>query len=151
MMDRKNKYYIKSLSSITPKDKLPGAQELIDFFKSQGYKVAIGSSSKNAEIVINNLEIEDQLDAIVNGTEIEHSKPHPEIFRLAAGKLGLAYEQCLVVEDAASGVKSARSGGMASVGIGPAERFAEPDEQPDFRFDDMQAFNKGKNSLYRFK
>lgn len=148
LMDRKNSYYADSLSTISPENKLPGAQEVMDFVKTRGYKIAIGSSSKNAEAVINNLQIKDQLDAIVSGTEITHSKPHPEIFQKAADRLELAYDQCVVVEDAASGVESAKAGGMISIGIGPESRFKEQQEIPDWRFDSMEAFNNNKENLF---
>lgn len=148
LMERKNNYYVESLSEITPEDTFPGVMELIDFLKNKNYKIAIGSSSKNAEAVIKNLEIENLLDATVNGTEITHSKPHPEIFRKAADKLGIPYEKCMVVEDAASGVESANAGEMISVGIGPAERFRGENEIPDYRFENMQSFNANKEEIF---
>ncbi len=148
LMTRKNGYYRDSLSTITPDNTLDGAKEIMDFIKSRGYKIAIGSSSKNAEAVIKNLKIEDQLDAVVNGTEITHSKPHPEIFQSVADKMGLAYEHCVVVEDAAAGVESANAGGMVSIGIGPQERFKQENEKPDFRFNDMSDFNSKKEELF---
>jgi len=148
LMDRKNGYYVASLSALGPDDKLPGAQEIMDYLRVKGYRIAVGSSSKNAEAVIENLKIKDQLEATVNGTEIAHSKPHPEIFQKVADKLGLPYDQCVVVEDAASGVESANAGGMVSIGIGPENRFKEIKEKPDLRFDDMQAFNKKKEEIF---
>lgn len=142
LMDRKNNYYIESLSFISPKDLLPGVNDLLNYLKRWGYKIAIGSSSKNARPVIKNLQIEDRLDAIVDGTEITHSKPHPEIFQKAAYKVNIPYEQCAVVEDAASGVESANAAGMMSIGIGPEKRFNQNKNQiPDFRFDNMEELN----------
>ncbi len=148
LMERKNSYYVQSLSAVTPENTLPGAKELMEFIKSRGYKIAVGSSSKNAETVVKNLKIENELDAMVNGTEITHSKPNPEVFQKTADKLGLAYEQCVVVEDAASGVKSANAGGMVSVGIGPEERFKDNHGRPNLRFDDMQSFNAKKEEIF---
>ncbi len=148
LMDRKNNYYIKSLSSLGPDNIFPGMPELMAYLKDKGYKLAIGSSSKNAEAVIQNLQIGDQLQAIVNGTEIKHGKPDPEIFIKAADRLGIPPEQCVVVEDAASGVESANAGGMISIGIGPEIRFKEENQKPDFRFDDIKSFNEKKEELF---
>lgn len=149
LMNRKNSYYVESLSSITEKDLLAGVKEIFEFLKANGYKIAIASSSKNAREVIKNLQIEGIPDAIVDGTEIEHSKPHPEIFQKAANRLGVAYEQCAVVEDAASGVEAANAAGMMSIGIGPEERFLAGNAIPDYRFEDMEALSRGINRLFQ--
>jgi len=148
LMDRKNDYYVESLSGISFEDMLPGAKELIFYLKENGYRLAIGSSSKNARMVIKSLRVEAEFEAIVDGTEIHFSKPHPEIFQKVADKLGLPYEQCAVIEDAASGVESANLAGMVSIGIGPESRFKDANCIPDLRFDEVKSFDEKKAKIF---
>ncbi|OGI03826.1 MAG: beta-phosphoglucomutase [Candidatus Melainabacteria bacterium GWF2_37_15] len=142
MMDRKNRYYRESLAELSPNNLLPGAEELIDTLNINGYKVAIGSSSKNAAVVIEKLGIKHKLDAVVDGTEIEKSKPDPEIFLKAAEKLALPPNECAVVEDAASGVEAANAGGFVSIGIGPESRFIQENQKPNMRLNNVQELLK---------
>jgi kojibiose phosphorylase len=122
LMERKNRYYLESIKDISPADLLPGAIELLDELRAAGIKVAIGSASKNAKEVIQRLGIADRVEAISDGYSVTHSKPAPDLFLHAAAQLGLAPEQCVVVEDAASGVEAALAAGMWAIGLGPVER-----------------------------
>ena len=122
MMTRKNGYYEKLIQSLSPSDLLPGAETLLDELRAAGVKVATGSSSKNARTVIERLGIAGRMDAITDGFSVERPKPAPDIFLHAAKQLGLAPAQCLVVEDAASGVEAAVKAAMWVVGLGPVER-----------------------------
>lgn len=122
MMARKNLYYQEFIQSATPDNLLPGALELLQELRADGVKTAIGSASKNAREVIDRLGITDRVDAISDGYSVERHKPAPDLFLHAAAQLGLPPEQCVVVEDAASGVEAALAGGMWAVGLGPAER-----------------------------
>ncbi|MEA5598844.1 beta-phosphoglucomutase [Rivularia sp. UHCC 0363] len=122
MMERKNSYYVESIQQITPQNLLPGAGNLIDELRSKGIKIAIGSASKNARNVIERLGIADQLDAIADGNSVNRSKPAPDLFLYAASQLELEPTDCIVVEDAASGVEAALAGGMRTIGIGSIER-----------------------------
>lgn len=122
MMERKNNYYVQSIQEISPKDLLPGAIELLDELKQAGIKIAIGSASKNARDVIEKLGIADRVDAISDGHSVTRSKPAPDLFLHAAAQLNLEPGQCVVVEDAASGVEAAKAAGMWTIGLGPADR-----------------------------
>jgi kojibiose phosphorylase len=122
MMERKNRYYLESIKDISPADLLPGAVELLDELRSKGIKVALGSASKNAKEVIQRLGIADKVDTISDGYSVARSKPAPDLFLHAANQLGLAPEDCVVVEDAGSGVEAALAAGMWAVGLGPVER-----------------------------
>jgi kojibiose phosphorylase len=122
MMERKNRYYLESIKGISAVDLLPGAIELLDELRAAGIKVAIGSASKNAQEVIQRLGIADRVDTISDGYSVTHSKPAPDLFLHAAAQLGLAPAQCVVVEDASSGVEAALAAGMWAVGLGPVER-----------------------------
>jgi kojibiose phosphorylase len=122
LMERKNSYYQELIQNITQADLLPGAIALLDDLRQNRIKIAIGSGSKNARTVIQQLGIEDKIDAIADGYSVQQPKPAPDIFLHAANLLGLEASQCLVVEDAAAGIEAALAGGMWTVGIGPHER-----------------------------
>jgi kojibiose phosphorylase len=127
MMDRKNRYYVESIQNISPKDLLPGALELLDELKQAGIKIAIGSASKNAQMVVEKLGIANRVDEIADGYSVHSPKPAPDLFLFAAKELGLEPRQCVVVEDAAAGVEAALAGGMWAVGLGPPERVGAAD------------------------
>lgn len=100
-------------------DTISGAIDLIKRLKDQGYKLAIASSSisKYVEFVLTTLEIKNYFDAIVSGDMVTNGKPDPEIFLLAANKLEIAPNLCLVIEDAKSGMEAARRAGMVCIGL----------------------------------
>ncbi len=123
MMERKNRYYLASIQSITPKDLLPGGVELLTKIRKAGMKIAIGSASKNARTVIEKLGLADLVDAIADGESVAPPKPAPDLFLYAAAQLGLDPAHCVVVEDAAVGIEAAIAAGMRTIGLGPVERF----------------------------
>jgi len=88
--------------------------------REHGIKLAIGSSSKNAKLILNRIGLHSLFDAISDGNSIERSKPDPQVFDLAAEYIGLPASQCLIVEDARAGIEAAVAGGFDSVGIGDA-------------------------------
>lgn len=122
LMDEKNADYLRRVDEMTPADLFPGARELLEALRARGVRVAIASGSKNADAVIERLSIRELLDVVVDGRVAERSKPDPQVFALAAERLGIAPRNCVVVEDAESGVAAARAAGMRVVGIGPEER-----------------------------
>ena len=122
MMARKNRYYKQYIQGVTQDNLLPGALTLLKSLKAAGIKVAIGSASKNAQTLIDNLDIAGFIDTISDGFCLERQKPSPDLFLHAAAQLGLQAPQCIVVENADPGVQAARAGGMWTVGLGPEER-----------------------------
>jgi HAD superfamily hydrolase (TIGR01509 family) len=99
---------------------LPGTHDFIKKCRNMKKKIAIASSADRRKVVGNLKEIDlppDMFDAIIVGEDVEHKKPSPEIFLLAAKRLKLQPEVCLVVEDAVSGVAAAKSAGMRSLAI----------------------------------
>ncbi|MBK1986263.1 beta-phosphoglucomutase [Sphaerospermopsis aphanizomenoides BCCUSP55] len=122
MMERKNDYYVELIQHITPKDLLPGAVSLLDDLRQAGIKIALGSASKNARVVVEKLGISDKFDAIADGYSVQKPKPAPDLFLFAAQQLGLPPQECVVFEDAAAGIDAALAAGMWAVGMGPPER-----------------------------
>lgn len=120
LADEKNETYRRYLGEMTPQDLLPEVRGTLETLRARGYRLAIGSSSRNTPLILERLAITDLFDAVADGNEITRSKPDPEVFLLAARKLGLPTDECLVVEDAESGVTAALAGGFAAAGIGSA-------------------------------
>lgn len=116
----KNDYYRNLLGQLSPKDLAPEVKETLDTLRERGYLLAIGSSSKNAKYILERIGLADYFDAISDGTNITRSKPDPEVFLKAAQYLGVPPEECLVVEDAVSGVEAAHAGNMKAAAVGDA-------------------------------
>ncbi len=117
----KNDLYKELIRQITPGDALPGAVALVRDLAARGVPRAIGSASKNALPVLERLGIADLFDAVVTGYDFTRGKPAPDVFLVAAERLGAAPDRCIVFEDAAAGIAAARAGGMKCVGIGDPE------------------------------
>ncbi|MFW6381552.1 MAG: beta-phosphoglucomutase [Bacillota bacterium] len=127
MTDKKNRYYQEYIDNMTEEDLLPGIKELVERLKEEGYKLAIASSSCNARPVIQNLKIGHYFEVIADGNSVEETKPAPDLFLYTADRLGLYPAQCVVVEDAESGIEGARAAGMNTIGIGPEDRVGQAD------------------------
>jgi hypothetical glycosyl hydrolase len=117
--EMKNSIFKKYITNITPKDIAPGAKEFLEELKHVGWKIALCSSSKNAKAICDNLGITDYFDAFVDGNQIEHTKPHPEIFLRAAKMLNMYPGDCIVFEDAQAGIDAAKMIGAVVVGVCP--------------------------------
>lgn len=117
---RKNEVYKELLKNMSPTDLSDEVKTTLDALRSQGHKLAIGSSSKNAGFILNQLGLGDYFDAVSDGNNITNSKPDPEVFVKAAQFVGEKPEDCLVVEDAEAGLQAAIAGGMECAAIGDA-------------------------------
>lgn len=120
LLEVKNNIYKDLLKNLSSLDILEGVKEVIDYLKSNKIKIAIGSSSKNTSLILEKIKLSDTFDAIADGTMIVKSKPDPEVFILAADKLGINLKNCLVVEDAEAGVEAALTGNMKVAAVGDA-------------------------------
>ncbi|MFH1199857.1 MAG: HAD family phosphatase [Candidatus Micrarchaeota archaeon] len=97
-----------------------GALKTVKALKAMGFKLAVASSSKKrfVDFVIRRLGMEKHFDAVVSFDDVAHGKPDPEIFLLAATRLGVAPADCAVVEDAKNGIEAAHRAGMKVIGYG---------------------------------
>lgn len=123
LADGKNEIYKKLLLGMTPKDFSKEVRDTLDLLKKRGYKLAIGSSSKNAKLILKQVGLENYFDEISDGTNITKSKPDPEVFLKVAEYLNLKPDECVVVEDAEAGIEAACAGGFDCVGIGEAAQY----------------------------
>jgi beta-phosphoglucomutase len=128
LANKKNSWFVDYVERMAPEEIFPGVKQLIHELRAKGLKVALASSSKNARTVIKLLHIQNDFDAVVDGGMIVHSKPHPEIFLLAASKLGVDPKACLVFEDAEAGVEAAIAAGMKVIGIGSPDQLNKADK-----------------------
>lgn len=115
---QKNVWYLEFIQQMDEGGLLPGARELLMWLHAQGFKVALGSASKNAKLILQRTGIESLFDAVVDGNVVNESKPNPEVFLRAATYLGLDPHDCLVFEDAQAGIDAGRAAGMMVVGVG---------------------------------
>jgi beta-phosphoglucomutase len=122
LASEKNDNYREKLMDMTPSDLSQEAKDVLDYVHDNGIKIAIGSSSKNAGLILDRIGITDRFDAIADGNHITRSKPDPEVFLLAAEMLKLPPSECLVVEDAEAGAEAAEAGGFDCAGLGDANK-----------------------------
>ena len=120
LADTKNAAYRELLATLTEDDVSMEVRDTLAELKKKGIRIAIGSSSKNAKFIIEQVGLTGVFDAISDGTNITHSKPDPEVFLKAAEFLGEDPSTCMVVEDAEAGIDAAIAGGMYSAAIGDA-------------------------------
>ncbi len=121
MMTRKNGYYLKFITELTPDDILPGVMRNLEDLKANGIKIAIGSSSKNTPVILKQIKLNGYFDAVSDGNNITNSKPDPEVFLKAADMLGVDYRDCLVVEDADAGITAGNSANMTTLAVNGAK------------------------------
>ena len=123
----KNGLYREYLATMTPDDVTPDVRNTLAELRARGYKLALGSSSKNAKFILENVGLTDAFDAISDGTNITRSKPDPEVFLKAAEFLGMDPANCAVVEDAEAGIDAAKAGGFTGIGIYEAAKYERAD------------------------
>lgn len=121
---RKNDDYLRRVQQMSPRDILPGVSELLESLAKMALPAAVASSSRNARVVIERIGLAALFSKVVDGNDAPRSKPDPQVFLLAAERLGVAPRVCVAVEDAASGIEAALAAGMRVVGVGPRERVA---------------------------
>jgi beta-phosphoglucomutase len=99
---------------------LPGASDFVKSCRDRGFKIAVATSTDEIKMRANLKEIgipDIMFHATVNGLEVQNRKPSPDIYLAAAEKIGLKPEECLVIEDAVSGIKAAKSAGCRCLAL----------------------------------
>jgi beta-phosphoglucomutase len=115
---QKNEWYLEYVQQMDQEGLLPGAAALLQWLKANGYKVALGSASKNAQLILRQTGITHFFDCVIDGNAVSESKPDPTVFLRAARGLGVEPRNCVVFEDAQSGIDAARAAEMSVVGVG---------------------------------
>lgn len=117
----KNEYYQEKIRSFTPDDLFPGARKLLEELREKGVKTALVSASRNAQTLVEKLQIGHLFDAVAHPDHAGRPKPAPDPFLHAAALLGVLPVNCVGVEDAEAGIQSIRAAGMWELGIGDKE------------------------------
>lgn len=120
--------YIENILYTKGPDKMPYLEELLDYLKENNYKIAVASSS-DLDHIKNNLEktgVNHYIDVIASGEEVENGKPAPDVFLLAAERLNISPENCLVLEDSKFGIQAAHSANMRVIMVPDS---IKPDEE----------------------
>ena len=124
---RKNDLFNEFTQQLTlEKSIVPGAVETLRALRDMGVKTAVASSSENAGGILRMLKMDSLLDAIVDGGQIERGKPDPEALLIAARKLRVPTDQCLVVENTEAGLEAAKAAGMRSLSLVASGKDAAP-------------------------
>ena len=132
--EEKNRNYVSLLTGMTQEDVIPGVVELLAWLRAQNIPAAVASSSKNAPLILEKTGLKGYFTVIVDGSQITRSKPDPQVFQKAADALGVGYANCVVVEDAVSGVQAALALGCQVAAVGRAaqsEGVTYPLKKPD--------------------
>jgi beta-phosphoglucomutase len=122
LADAKNTRYRSLLSSLSTGDALPGARSMLEALRERHIPAAVGSASRNAGEILGRVGLDAFIGVLIDGGAVKHAKPDPEVFLLAAQRMGLPPVDCLVVEDAIVGVEAALRGGFHVLGIGDPQR-----------------------------
>ncbi|QCX32765.1 beta-phosphoglucomutase [Caloramator sp. E03] len=128
LAEKKNNWYVEYISKIDKSEIFIGVEKFLISLRENGIKTALGSASKNAMIILNNLGIEKYFDAIIDGNKVKKAKPDPEVFLLAAKELNIEPKDCVVFEDAEAGIEAAKNAGMYVIGVGSSDKLHGADK-----------------------
>ena len=118
LLIQKNEIYLKKIKNLTEDDILDGVRELIKKLKLKNIKLGVASASKNASLILKQLNIYDEFDYIAELSSELKSKPAPDIFLDVAKKLKLEPCECIGIEDSIVGVQAIKKANMFAIGIG---------------------------------
>jgi HAD superfamily hydrolase (TIGR01509 family) len=115
--DEKEALYRELIAASFPR--MPGAVELVDELHRAGFRLAVGSSAPpaNVELTLARLGCAASFDARVTGADVTRGKPDPQVFVIAAQRLGIAPARCAVIEDAPAGIAAARAAGARAIAL----------------------------------
>lgn len=125
---KKNEQYVKAIQQMDRSEILPGVERFLTELKEKGVPFALGSASKNAPLILKQIDLYDTFDAIVDGNVISKAKPDPEVFLKGAELLKIDPKDCVVFEDAQAGIEAGKHAGMYVVGVGDADILTGADD-----------------------
>jgi len=119
LMKKEYHLYLEHLVNARDLHPIDGVIELINDLHANNFKLILASSSRMEviDIVLKKFELSNFFVAKVSGSELAHSKPHPEIFVRSAQIAGSEPEECIVIEDSKNGVTAAKAAGMKCIGF----------------------------------
>jgi HAD superfamily hydrolase (TIGR01509 family) len=122
---------------------LPGVLEIVDVLKSRGVPIAVASSSLPSwvEALLGGLGLSNSFDALVSASMVEHPKPAPDVYLLAAERLRVEPVRCIALEDTPTGLASARAAGMLAVQVNAASTAFPPLPEADLVLASLKDFD----------
>lgn len=126
-LHEKNEDYLRHISGMDPSEILPDVPKVLDYLRDREVPMALGSASKNAVPILEKVGLTPYFKTVVDGNAVSKAKPDPEVFLIAAQRLGVPPDSCVVFEDALAGIEAANAGGMRSIGIGDPAVLKEAD------------------------
>ncbi len=139
----KNQWYLDYINKMKPEEILPGVRSFIEELRRMGIRIGLGSASKNAPLILNQIEVFQLFDVVVDGSMVVNAKPDPEIFLQAAKKLGVDPKYCVVFEDAEAGIEASINAGIRCIGVGNPEILNKANAViPDFKDMNITKFLK---------
>ena len=146
-MVEKNDDYLRYIENMDASEILPDVTKVLKYLKSKEVPIALGSASKNAKPILEKVGLLSYFDVIVDGNSVTKAKPDPEVFLIAARKLGVRAKDCVVFEDAVAGIEAANNAEMTSIGIGDARVLSGADYNfKDFTEIDFSFFENLMNT-----
>lgn len=141
-----NRRYLEIINNSFDDNPIEGVVDLIEQLHEQGIKLVLASSSemKNIELVLTKFGLLNYFDLRISGANLETSKPHPEIFEKAALMAQMPFQNCLVIEDSASGVKAAKAANMLCVGFRNPNSGDQDLSVADWIIDSFEEFDLNK-------
>jgi len=127
VLTSKNTQYLGYIEKMGADEILPGVLKVLDYLDQNKVNYVLGSASKNAELILKQVNLHHRFFGIVDGNDVSKAKPDPEVFLIGAKKLNLEPENCIVFEDAIAGVEAAKIANMTAIGIGDKEILCEAD------------------------
>ncbi|MCF6346825.1 MAG: beta-phosphoglucomutase [Flavobacteriaceae bacterium] len=128
LMTKKNDDYLSYIAKMDESEILPDVTNILDYLIEKKQPIALGSASKNAREILKKVNLYNKFDVIVDGNDVTEAKPNPEVFLIAANKLNINPENCIVFEDSVAGVQAANIAKMIPIGIGRKEVLHEADD-----------------------
>lgn len=139
----KNDWYLDYVKGMNADELLPGVVDFFELLRISNIKIALGSASKNAMVILEMTDILKYFDAVIDGTKVQRGKPDPETFTLGAAAVNCHPSECVVFEDAIAGVQAGNAGGMYTIGIGEPEVLSQANMvMPGFQGVGLEIFKR---------
>ena len=117
-LTKKNDEYLTLVEAMDASETLPGVESFLQSLQKADIKIALGSASKNAPLILEKIGLTHYFEAIIDGNQVKLGKPNPEVFNKGAEALNVSPQNTVVFEDAVAGVEAANRGEFMSVGVG---------------------------------
>lgn len=136
--------YLSFLENLDQIPVIPGIPELIDYLLKAKYRLAIASSANpvRVKLILEKVQLHHPFSVIVDGDSYKHSKPAPDCFLLAASRLGVTPDECIVIEDSTNGVEAAKAAHIRCIAYGGSDHNNDDLSQADVIIKDFRVLTR---------